>query len=125
MVEFRSGARIFNHMVELVVTYDLDNIFRALADPTRRAILRRLSEGERTVTELASQFKKMTLAAVSKHIQVLERAKLVRRRRTGSFYHIRLDAEALRSAEEWVGYYQQFWTTQLDALKTYIEGENL
>lgn len=111
-------------MVESVATYNLDNIFRALADPTRRSILRTLSEGERTVTELASRFRTMTLAAVSKHIQVLERAHLIRRRRTGSFYHIRLDADALRSAEEWVAYYQRFWTTQLDSLKHFIEEEN-
>jgi DNA-binding transcriptional ArsR family regulator len=112
-------------MVELTADDNLDLIFRALADPTRRSILRLLSEGERTVTELADRFKKMTLAAVSKHIQVLERARLIRRRRTGSFYHIRLDAEALKEAEAWVAYYQRFWTTQLDSLKQFIEEEPL
>ncbi len=114
---------IFNHMVESIAAYNLDHIFRALADPTRRSILRMLSEGERTVTELATAFKKMTLAAVSKHIQVLERAHLIRRRRTGSYYHIRLDADALKDAQEWVAYYQRFWDTQLDALKHFVEEE--
>src|SRR5579884_3519794 len=124
-IDMQPRSSTFNRMVESFAPADndLDRIFRALADPTRRAILRSLSEGERTVTELAAAFRKMTLAAVSKHIQVLERARLVRRRRTGSYYHIELDARALQSAEEWVAYYRRFWDAQLDSLKHFIEEE--
>ena len=103
------------------MTYDLDLIFRALADPTRRAILTILPKGERTVTELSQQFKTMSLAAVSKHLGVLERAKLILRRRDGSYYHMRLDAQALKSADEWIAHYRQFWDSTLDSLKHFIE----
>jgi len=100
--------------------YNLDLIFHALADPTRRSILRNISKRERTVTEIALPFR-MSLAAVSKHLKVLERARLIHRQKDGSFYHIRLNAEAMMNAEKWMAYYQQFWETRLDSLKGILE----
>jgi len=105
------------------MTYDLDLIFRALADPTRRTILSILTKGERSVGELAQSFKNMSLAAVSKHLQVLARARLILRRRDGSYTHMRLEPQALKSAEEWISHYEQFWDGTLDSLKHFIEGE--
>lgn len=102
------------------VTYDLDLIFRALADPTRRAILRNISRRQRNVTEIAKPFS-MSLAAVSKHLKVLERARLVERKKRGSFYHVRLNAKALMSAEKWLAYYQPFWEARLESLKAILE----
>jgi DNA-binding transcriptional ArsR family regulator len=100
----------------------LDSIFHALADPTRRSILRDVSAGEKTVGEVARPFA-LTLAAVSKHLNVLEEAELVARERRGSFQIVRLHAETLREAEEWLGYYRKFWNTQLDALEKYLKEE--
>jgi len=82
--------------------------FAALADPTRRAILARLASGEASVTELAKPFD-MSLAAVSKHLQVLERAKLVERGREAQWRPARLNARPLRAADEWVESYRGFW----------------
>jgi DNA-binding transcriptional ArsR family regulator len=65
----------------------------------------------------------MSLAAVSKHLKVLESAELIARERRGSFQIVRLNAATLRPAEEWLAYYEKFWTRQLDALQTYLEGE--
>ena len=101
----------------------LDLVFHALADETRRAILRLLSRAEHTVGELAERFP-MSLAAVSKHLQVLDRAALIARKRVGRTQVIRLNATGLRPAEEWLAYYETFWTQQLDALQTYLEGED-
>jgi DNA-binding transcriptional ArsR family regulator len=66
----------------------------------------------------------MSLAAVSKHLKVLEAAELIARERRGSFQIVRLRANGLRPAEEWLAYYEQFWSAQLDALQTYLEGES-
>src|SRR5262245_14050813 len=101
-------------------TYSLDLIFQALADPTRRAILKSVSRRERTVTELAKPFR-MSLAAVSKHLKVLDRAKLIHRRKRGSFYYVRLNAEALMTAEEWIAHYQKFWEARLGSLSSMLE----
>lgn len=73
--------------------------------------------------ELALQFP-ISLAAVSKHLKVLEAAKLIDREKRGSFGIVRLNAANLRPAEEWLAYYERFWTRQLDALGTYLEGES-
>jgi DNA-binding transcriptional ArsR family regulator len=102
--------------------YDLDLVFRALADPTRRVILKDLAGRERTVTQLAKPFR-MSLVAVSKHLKVLERARLIQRRKDGSFHHLRLNPEALKSADEWLRHYEQFWHPRLDALKHLLEQE--
>ncbi|GGA78672.1 transcriptional regulator [Edaphobacter acidisoli] len=98
----------------------LDLIFHALSDTTRRAILRDIAGYEKTVGEIARPYE-MTLAAVSKHLKVLEAAELVERRKRGSYQMVRLNAKSLRSAEEWLAFYEKFWTQQLDALQTYLE----
>jgi DNA-binding transcriptional ArsR family regulator len=94
----------------------LDNVFRALADPTRRAMIHRLSAGARTVTELAEPFD-MSLAAASKHIKVLERASLIERTIDGRTHTCRLNAGALAEANRWIEYYERFWNDRLDALE--------
>jgi DNA-binding transcriptional ArsR family regulator len=113
------GSSIFNHMVELAVG-SLDSVFHALSDATRRAILRDVSREAKTVGEIAEPYS-MSLAAVSKHLQVLERAELVRREKKGNYRMVRLNADTLRAAQEWLAYYETFWTGQLDALQNYLE----
>ena len=98
----------------------LDSIFHALSDATRRAILRDVARAEKTVTEIARPYP-VSLAAVSKHLKVLEAAELIEREKRGSYQMVRLNAKTLRSAEEWLAYYETFWTRQLDALQTYLE----
>jgi len=98
----------------------LDFIFHALADATRRAILFAISKKEKTVSEIAKPFR-MSLAAVSKHLKVLETAKLIERRKEGSFQIVSLNAETLKTAEQWISYYQQFWGSRLDALQNILE----
>jgi len=98
----------------------LDHIFHALSDSTRRAILYDVSKKNKTVSEIAKPYK-MSLAAVSKHLSVLEKAKLIERKKQGSFQIVSLNAESLKTAEEWIKYYQQFWGPRLDALKDFLE----
>jgi DNA-binding transcriptional ArsR family regulator len=93
--------------------------FSALADPTRRAILARLAEGETTVTELAAPFE-MTLPAVTKHLKVLERAGLVIRGREAQWRPCRLEAKPLQEAVSWIEQYRQFWEERLDRLEDYL-----
>lgn len=93
--------------------------FSALADPTRRAILARLAEGETTVTELAAPFE-MTLPAVTKHLKVLERAGLVIRGREAQWRPCRLEAKPLQEAVGWIEQYRQFWEERLDRLEDYL-----
>ena len=112
------GAAILNHMVEDPPDA-LSAVFRALGDPTRRAMLRRLSRGERSVGELASPFR-MSLAAASKHVKVLERAGLVRRTVRGRTHHCRLEAARLAKALKWIAFYQRFWNERLDALDSLL-----
>jgi DNA-binding transcriptional ArsR family regulator len=97
------------------VTAVLDATFAALADPTRRAILARLAEGEASVKELAEPFA-MTQPAISKHLKVLERAGLVERGRDAQRRPCRLVAEPMRAATEWLGDYRRFWTESYDRL---------
>ncbi len=106
-------------MVELPVA-SLDSVFHALSDATRRAILRDVSREARTVGQIAEPYN-MSLAAVSKHLQVLERADLIRREKKGNFRMVQLNADSLRAAQEWLAYYETFWTGQLDALQNYLE----
>ncbi len=96
-------------------TDELSRVFQALADPTRRAMLHRLAARERTVGELAEPFR-MSLAAASKHVKVLERAGLVQRTVQGRTHRCRLDAARLAGAQEWLAYYERFWNDRLDAL---------
>jgi DNA-binding transcriptional ArsR family regulator len=107
--------RILNHMVESEARR-LDAVFHALGDATRRRMLRRLAEGERSVGELAAPFA-MSLAAASKHVQALERAGLVRRRIQGRTHVCRLEAQPLAGAHAWLGFYESFWNGRLDILE--------
>jgi DNA-binding transcriptional ArsR family regulator len=95
----------------------LDHTLAALADPTRRAILRRLARGEARVTEVAAPFA-MSLNAVSKHIQVLERARLVKRRRAGREHFLSFDPRPLDAAAQWIERQRHFWNARLDALES-------
>jgi DNA-binding transcriptional ArsR family regulator len=106
-------------MVELMAA-NLDSVFHALSDATRRAILRDVALEAKTVGEIAEPYS-MSLAAVSKHLQVLERADLIRREKKGNFRMVQLNADSLRAAQEWLAYYETFWTGQLDALQNYLE----
>ena len=98
----------------------LDLVFGALADKTRRAILRRLADGERSVMELVAGFD-LSQPAVSKHLKVLESAGLVSRERDGQFRPVRLNAEGLETAATWLGHYRQFWEESLDQLEVYVK----
>jgi DNA-binding transcriptional ArsR family regulator len=97
-------------------TEALDHTMMALADPTRRAILQRLSSGEARVTEIAQPFD-MSLNAVSKHIRMLERAELVRRRKAGREHFLSLNPKPLDEAAEWIEQQRRFWNASLDALE--------
>jgi DNA-binding transcriptional ArsR family regulator len=97
----------------------LSATFAALADPTRRAILARLSLGETSVTELAEPFD-MSLPAISKHLKVLERAGLVARSREAQWRPCRLEAAPLRDVAGWVGHYRALWEGRLDRLANYL-----
>ncbi|PYJ45336.1 MAG: transcriptional regulator [Verrucomicrobia bacterium] len=101
----------------------LNRTFAALADPTRRRILAHLARGHQRVTHLAERHA-MSLPAVSKHLRVLEKAGLLRRRRYGRIHEMRLDAKPLRQAAQWVEEYRKFWQGSLDRLAEYLEKEN-
>lgn len=97
----------------------LSNTFAALADPTRRAILSRLSSGETTVNDLAKPFK-MSLPGISKHLKVLERAGLVERGREKQWRPCRIKAEPLRDANDWIEQYRRFWEESFNRLDDYL-----
>lgn len=110
--------------MELEAQSNLDHTLIALADPTRRAILRRLSQGgEVRVTELARPFA-LSLNAVSKHIRMLERARLVRRRRAGREHFLSFNPGPLDEAAEWISAQRAFWTSRLDALDALLREED-
>lgn len=98
----------------------LDAIFAALADPTRRAILMRLAQGEATVTELAEPFD-ISLPAISKHLKVLERAGLVTRGKEAQFRPVRLEVDRLKGAYEWLERYSAMWEERFDRLDTLLQ----
>jgi DNA-binding transcriptional ArsR family regulator len=100
-------------------TDPLSTTFAALADPTRRAILARLTEGEATVKELSAPFA-MSGPAVSKHLRVLQRAGLITRGREAQWRPCRLDARPLREVTEWAEEYRRFWDTSFDRLEAYV-----
>src|SRR5882724_2590716 len=109
-------------MVELE-TPQMDSVFHALGDATRRHMLRDLARGERTVSQLAEPFA-MSLAAASKHIKALEHAGLIRREVRGRTHFCRLDAGPLASAHQWLTYYERFWTGRLDILERLLREED-
>jgi DNA-binding transcriptional ArsR family regulator len=115
-------AIIFNHMVELS-EHPLDTIFHALGDQTRRRMLAVLSEGERSVGELAEPFA-MSLAAASKHIKVLETAGLIRREVRGRTHLCRLEPGPLAGAHQWLSAYEHFWTGRLDVLERILRAQD-
>jgi DNA-binding transcriptional ArsR family regulator len=108
--------------LNLVVQRDpLDAVFSALADPTRRAIVVRLAEGEASVSELTEPFA-MTMTAVAKHLRVLSDAGIVEQRKEGRVRRCRLTAAALREAHSWLGEYGRSWEEQLDSLAAHVGG---
>jgi DNA-binding transcriptional ArsR family regulator len=118
------GHLLVNHAVNykqmLPMAPDrLSTTFAALADPTRRAILARLAISEASVSELAEPFD-MSLPAVSKHLKVLENARLITRGREAQWRPCQLDAAALEEAAGWFEQYRKFWTASLDRLAVYV-----
>jgi DNA-binding transcriptional ArsR family regulator len=101
----------------------LDHTFAALADPTRRAILARLAQGDATVGELAEPFA-ISLPAISRHLRVLETAALIAREREGQNRRCRLRPEALAQASEWLDFYRRFWSGALDRLDAHLTKQN-
>ena len=106
---------MFNRMVE----NDLNHVFRALADPTRRAILARLAAGEANISHLSRPLP-LSFAAVSKHLGMLERAGLVTREARGRERVCRLNPAALEDARSWLDFHARFWTDRLDALDALV-----
>jgi DNA-binding transcriptional ArsR family regulator len=107
-------------MVNYSLAAPLDATFAALSDPTRRAILARLAQGEATVTQLAEPFP-FSLPAVSKHLRVLESAGLLTREINGRIHRCRLAPEPMKTASQWIEHYRVFWEKQFDALAKYLE----
>ena len=101
----------------------LDAVFHALADPTRRAMLRTLTSGERNISELAAPFA-MSFVAASKHVRVLEAAGLVSRRIAGRSHLLRIEPAPLAAADEWLRFYERYWTEWFDALDTLLKAED-
>jgi DNA-binding transcriptional ArsR family regulator len=102
-----------------IMTPNLDKVLAAASDATRRAILARLAQGPARVTDVAEPFA-MSLAAVSKHVKVLEGAGLVRRTRQGREHVLALEAAPLREVARWASHYQQYWTERLDRLEAFF-----
>lgn len=97
----------------------LDAVFHALSDSTRRSILRDVSGREKTVSEIAAPYR-ISLAAVSKHLKVLEWAGLINREKRGSFQFVRTNPKPMQEAERWLAYYEQFWDDHLDLLQKHL-----
>ena len=110
-------------MVTIATEEQLSRVFAALSDPSRRAILARLSRGQATVGELAEPFA-MSRPAISKHLDVLERAGLVHRVPDGRVNRCRLDGDPMRDAVAWMERYRAYWEGQLDRLARYLEPED-
>ena len=104
-------------------THDLNTVFHALGDATRRRMLGELSLGERTVSQLAEPFD-ISLAAASKHIKALENAGLIRREVRGRTHMCRLEPGPLASADEWLSHYRGYWTDRLDTLERLLREED-
>src|SRR5271157_2422206 len=107
-----------------VQSAQLDHLFHALADPTRRAMLQSLAIGSRNIGELAAPHR-MSFAAASKHVRVLEKAGLIRRRREGRRHVCRIEPSPLAAAERWLRFYERFWNRRLDALEALLKSEEM
>jgi DNA-binding transcriptional ArsR family regulator len=106
-------------MVEHSRSTELDRVFSALADPTRRAILRRLTHRPATINEIAKPFR-VSLNAISKHVMTLERAGMLRREIKGRKHYCWIEPAPLREANAWLEHYRQFWEQRLDAFEAYV-----
>ncbi len=107
-------------MVEYIL--DLDTVFGSLADPTRRDILQRLREAELTIGEIASHYD-LTFAAISKHLKVLGKAKLIIKQRRGKEQVVRISPQTLAYADSYLEQYRQLWEVRFDALESLLESE--
>ena len=105
-----------------MVEYKLNEVFSSLADPTRRDILNRISKKELSVSEIAAPYDQ-TLAAISKHLKVLEKAKLVTKRRNGKQQFVSLSPPALKEASRYLEHYTKLWEVRLDRLEDYLRNE--
>jgi len=101
-------------------TLQLDDVFASLADPTRRDILRRVSERQLTISEIALPYN-LTFAAVSKHLKVLERARLIIKRRRGKQQLVTLTPQTLKAADDYLEFYRDLWERRLDSLDKYLK----
>ena len=100
----------------------LNDVFFALSDPTRRGILKRVAKNTLSVNEIAEPYE-ISLAAVSKHIQVLERAELISKEKQGRSYRCRMNFSSLEDASKLIQEYKQFWTKRLDSLEKYLDNQ--
>lgn len=110
-------------MIKMTSSSTKHDVFQAIADPTRRALLSLLSEQELPVNMICSYFP-MTRTAVSKHLKILEEAGLLRETKKGRETHYKLQAEGLKELKDWLSYYERFWDHKLFALKDFIENKN-
>ena len=101
-------------------TFPLDSVFGALADSTRRDILKRVAAAELTIGEIAAPYH-LTFAAISKHLKVLEKAKLIMKRRRGKEQVVSLTPQAFAAAQEYLQWYQQLWESRFDSLEKYLQ----
>lgn len=101
---------------------DLDLVFGSLADPTRRDIFKRVSRKEQTVSEVAKHYK-MSLAAISKHLKIMERARLIQKRQHGRQQLINATPATLKTVQDYVAQYEKLWNKRFDALETYLKKE--
>ena len=118
LVALEAESDSFNLMVNYSPEH-LDLTFAALADPTRRRILEELSVGDRCVTDLAKPHA-MSLPAVSKHLKVLENAGLISRTKDGRTHSLKLEAEPMKQAQQWIEHYRRFWEESFDRLDDYL-----
>jgi DNA-binding transcriptional ArsR family regulator len=112
------SSRLFNHMIKYK-SRNMNRIFHALADPTRRQILTLVSAQERQASEIAASFK-VSFPAVSKHLKVLEEAELISRRVQGRVHRFRIRPRTMKRAHDWLEDYAPFWSTNLDQLEKYL-----
>ena len=116
----RRGLYLTTMLINIIVMQMLNTAFSALADPTRRAILARLASGEATVGELGEPFA-ISAPAISRHLKVLEEAKLIARTRRGQQLVCRLNPEGLKTAQEWLDHYRAFWSGAFDRLDAHLK----
>src|SRR3984957_9865187 len=116
----RRGLYLTSMLINIIVMQMLNTAFSALADPTRRAILARLASGEATVGELGEPFA-ISAPAISRHLKVLEEAKLIARTRRGQQLVCRLNPEGLKTAQEWLDHYRAFWSGAFDRLDAHLK----